>query len=118
MRTGITLLFAVVFTLALNGQQQKAIDPVISAMHTISSHYLLEWVTIQCDDKYAGRFLFLTVVNMGNYEGNLINQPATSNFYPPTSSDGTDYVGRSPEPPLATVALAKVAAKAGSNWQP
>lgn len=55
MRTRITLLFAVVFTLVLNGQQRQTIDPVISAMHTISSHDLLEWVVIQCDDKYAGR---------------------------------------------------------------
>ncbi|MFO7574979.1 MAG: hypothetical protein R6W67_07460 [Bacteroidales bacterium] len=55
MKIKITLLLAVAFTVALNGQQRKAIDPVISAMHTISSHDLLGWVVIQCDDKYAGR---------------------------------------------------------------
>ena len=49
------LLFALSLSLVVSAQQRAQIDPVVSAMHTISSHDLLEWVAIQCDEKYAGR---------------------------------------------------------------
>lgn len=55
MKARITTLLIALLTITLSGQQRPAIDPVISAMHTISSHELLEYVAVQCDDKYAGR---------------------------------------------------------------
>jgi len=47
----ILFLFLPVMTLA----QQPDERAIRNAMHSISSHDLLEYVKIQCDDKYAGR---------------------------------------------------------------
>lgn len=49
------LLVTVILSSAITAQQRPQADPVVTAMHTISSHDLLDWVTIQCDEKYAGR---------------------------------------------------------------
>jgi len=56
MRRSLFFLLASVTLLsAITAQQRQQIDPVVTAMHTISSHDLLEWVAEQCDEKYAGR---------------------------------------------------------------
>ena len=50
------LIVAIILLPEIKAQQQRQqADPVLTAMHTISSHDLLEFVAIQCDDKYAGR---------------------------------------------------------------
>jgi len=55
MKTKIIILFAILFSVGVLGQPRQQADPLVTAMHTISSHDLLEYVKIQCDDKYAGR---------------------------------------------------------------
>ncbi len=47
------ILFLLLFTPVLLSAQEN--QKVIDAMHSISSHDLLEYVKIQCEDKYAGR---------------------------------------------------------------
>jgi len=55
MKKRIMILFAIVISIGLQAQNRPQTDPVVTAMHTISSHDLFEYVKIQCDDKYAGR---------------------------------------------------------------
>jgi hypothetical protein len=55
MKTSISLIIALIITISAQAQNRPQIDPVIAAMQTISSHDLLNYVEIQCDDKYAGR---------------------------------------------------------------
>ncbi len=55
MKNRLILIITLLFTVPAIAQQRTQADPVISAMHTISSHDLLEYVKIQCDEKYAGR---------------------------------------------------------------
>lgn len=47
----LLFLFAVAF---VNGQENKD-AALLKAMHSISSHDLMEYVKVQCDDKYQGR---------------------------------------------------------------
>jgi hypothetical protein len=55
MKTRILLLLAILLSPALLSQTRPAGNPVMLAMHSISSHDLMEYVMIQCDEKYAGR---------------------------------------------------------------
>jgi hypothetical protein len=55
MRNLLLILTLLVLPMAAISQGRQQADPVLSAMHTISSHDLLEYVKIQCDEKYAGR---------------------------------------------------------------
>jgi len=55
MNNRLILFIALLLTATTYAQQRTQPDPVLSAMHTISSHDLLEYVKIQCDEKYAGR---------------------------------------------------------------
>ncbi|MEZ5001132.1 MAG: hypothetical protein R2744_11285 [Bacteroidales bacterium] len=48
------LLFVAIIPSLLVAQQPDN-NAVLRGMHSISSHDLLEYVRIQCDDKYAGR---------------------------------------------------------------
>ncbi len=54
-RIFLVLIVSLSLSVVVLPQQRAQVDPVVSAMHTISSHDLLEWVAIQCDEKYAGR---------------------------------------------------------------
>ena len=54
MRKYFFFLLAVILVFPCNGQDIKE-ETLLSAMHSISSHDLLEYVKIQCDDKYQGR---------------------------------------------------------------
>jgi hypothetical protein len=50
------VLFILLIHTSLSGRGQEISEEVLlNAMHTISSHDLLEYVRIQCDDKYQGR---------------------------------------------------------------
>ena len=54
-RIQVSLLFLLFFVLAnAQGEDQKEIT-LLKAMHSISSHDLLEYVKIQCDDSFQGR---------------------------------------------------------------
>jgi len=55
MKTRIVIMSAFLISTGIQAQNRPQADPVVSAMHTISSHDLFEYVKIQCDDKYAGR---------------------------------------------------------------
>jgi hypothetical protein len=55
MKKSLLIIAAIVISLTGHSQQRPQADPVLTAMQTISSHDLLEYVKIQCDDKYAGR---------------------------------------------------------------
>jgi len=55
MKTKIFILLAFLFSVCALGQPGQQADTVLRAMHSISSHDLLEYVKIQCDDKYGGR---------------------------------------------------------------
>lgn len=55
MKKKILVLVAFLLSLGVQGQSRLKADSVLTAMHTISSHDLLDFVKIQCDDKYAGR---------------------------------------------------------------
>ena len=55
MKNRLIVFISLLLTAATYAQERKQPDPVISAMHSISSHDLLEYVKIQCDEKYAGR---------------------------------------------------------------
>jgi hypothetical protein len=55
MKKSLLIIAAIVISLTVHSQQRPQADPVLTAMQTISSHDLLEYVKIQCDDKYAGR---------------------------------------------------------------
>lgn len=48
-----TILLMLALSLRIAAQTDN--ENLLKAMHSISSHDLLEYVTIQCDDKYAGR---------------------------------------------------------------
>jgi hypothetical protein len=48
------LLFLVSFFVPVNAQELSE-NSVVNAMHSISSHDLLKYVEIQCDEKYQGR---------------------------------------------------------------
>ena len=54
MRRYLTLLVILMLAVPSNGQDISE-ETLLKAMHTISSHDLLEYVKIQCDDKYQGR---------------------------------------------------------------
>jgi hypothetical protein len=54
MKRVIILLLPLCMAASINGQE-PADAAVLNAMHSISSHDLLEYVKIQCDDKYQGR---------------------------------------------------------------
>jgi hypothetical protein len=49
------LIVAALFSIMSGRAQEVAGDAVLRAMHSISSHDLLEYVEIQCDEKYQGR---------------------------------------------------------------
>ncbi len=49
------LLFLIYFTAATAQDEDQFDRPLLNAMHSISSHDLLEYVKIQCDDKFQGR---------------------------------------------------------------
>lgn len=56
MKNRVIILALLLLSFLLNAQQNRPQrDPVLTAMHTISSHDLYEYVKIQCDEKYAGR---------------------------------------------------------------
>jgi hypothetical protein len=55
MKNKLILFLALLLTITTNAQERKQPDPILSAMHSISSHDLLEYVKVQCDEKYAGR---------------------------------------------------------------
>jgi hypothetical protein len=48
------LLFTAFTSLSINGQDVSEAG-ILNAMHTISSHDLLDYVKVLCDDKYQGR---------------------------------------------------------------
>lgn len=54
MKKLLIYLAILVFTLPLRAQEISE-ETLLRAMHTISSHDLLEYVKIQCDEKYKGR---------------------------------------------------------------
>ncbi|MCJ7449462.1 MAG: M28 family peptidase [Bacteroidales bacterium] len=54
MKKGLFILSVFVLAVTINGQDINE-DALLNAMHSISSHDLLEYVKIQCDDKYQGR---------------------------------------------------------------
>ena len=54
MRKYLILLAALVIMIPCRAQDISE-DVLLRAMHTISSHDLLEYVQIQCDEKYKGR---------------------------------------------------------------
>lgn len=55
MKARMIILLACAISLGIQAQNRQQADPIVTAMHTISSHDLLDYVKIQCDDKYAGR---------------------------------------------------------------
>lgn len=56
MKYSLLTIAAILISLTVQSQPGRPqADPVLTAMHSISSHDLLEYVKIQCDDKYAGR---------------------------------------------------------------
>jgi hypothetical protein len=54
MKRGLSILFAIVLTASINGQDINE-ETLVNVMHSISSHDLLEYVKIQCEDRYQGR---------------------------------------------------------------
>ncbi|MBG0858131.1 MAG: hypothetical protein IQL11_01415, partial [Bacteroidales bacterium] len=50
----LSVVLVSVLTLTVYGQDISE-EALLQAMHTITSHDLLEYVKIQCDDKYQGR---------------------------------------------------------------
>lgn len=54
MRKYILVIAVLVFALPCRSQEIPE-EALLKAMHTISSHDLLEYVQIQCDEKYKGR---------------------------------------------------------------
>lgn len=54
MKKTMLLLFLLLTAGIINGQESEE-AALLNAMHSISSHDLLEYVSIQCDDKYEGR---------------------------------------------------------------
>lgn len=55
MKNRLIVLIALLLTVPIVAQEMIQPDPILSAMHSISSHDLIEYVKIQCDEKYAGR---------------------------------------------------------------
>ena len=55
MNKRLILFIVLLLTVASSAQERTQPDPILAAMHSISSHDLLEYVKIQCDEKYAGR---------------------------------------------------------------
>ncbi|MEE4115416.1 MAG: M28 family peptidase [Marinilabiliaceae bacterium] len=51
----LLLLLLISIPLLLSGQEKESDNKLLMAMHSISSHDLLEYVKIQCDDRFAGR---------------------------------------------------------------
>ena len=54
MKNFLLILSMFVIIVSVNGQEADE-ETLMNAMHSISSHDLLEYVSIQCDDKYEGR---------------------------------------------------------------
>jgi len=55
MKNKLIVFLALLLTVGTYAQERMQPDHVLSAMHSISSHDLIEYVKIQCDEKYAGR---------------------------------------------------------------
>ena len=51
----LLLLLLISIPLLLSAQEKNTEKDLLRAMHSISSHDLLEYVKIQCDDRFAGR---------------------------------------------------------------
>ena len=58
MKKTLFCILLIVLGAPVNGQDINE-ETLLMAMHSISSHDLLEYVKIQCDDKYQGRIILI-----------------------------------------------------------